>query len=62
MLVCLWTHMCKQCVPESMCAQRFKLKTPFLTMARDQIRGGIWYKVREGARGRSPSHQPAPWV
>ena len=25
---------------------RFRLKTPFMTMARDQIRGGIWYKVR----------------
>ena len=25
---------------------RFRLKTDFLTYARDQIRGGIWYKVR----------------
>ena len=25
---------------------RFKLKSPFMVMARDQIAGGLWYKVR----------------
>ncbi len=25
---------------------RFNLRTPFLTMAREQIRAGVWYKVR----------------
>jgi hypothetical protein len=30
---------------------RFRLKTEFLTFARDQIRGGLWYKVRRSAGG-----------
>ncbi len=29
---------------------RFRLKTDFLTYARDQIRGGLWYKVRAPRR------------
>ena len=25
---------------------RYKLRTPFFTFARDQIRAGLWFKVR----------------
>lgn len=31
---------------------RFRLKADFLTFAREQIRGGLWYKVRSGLLSR----------
>jgi hypothetical protein len=31
---------------------RFRLKADFLTFAREQIRGGLWYKVRRAAARR----------
>lgn len=30
---------------EALVMGRYKLRTPFVTMARDQIRAGVWYKV-----------------
>lgn len=32
---------------------RFKLKSPFMVVARDQIAGGLWYKVRSCPRSRA---------